>query len=123
LPHFEKALQLSPRDPNQHWYYNGMGTCHLGLGHPDEAVDFMRKARAGNPRVYQFPLFLAAALGLRGDIDEAKSALADFLKFKPEINSIAKVRAHFPAFENPRIMAIAENTTFVGLRRAGLPDE
>jgi adenylate cyclase len=123
LPHFEKALQLSPRDPNQHWYYNGMGTCHLGLGHADEAVDFMRKARAGNPRVYQFPLFLAAALGLRGDIDEAKSALADFLKFKPEINSIAKVRAHFPAFENPRIVALAENTTFVGLRRAGLPDE
>jgi adenylate cyclase len=123
LPHFERALQLSPRDPNQHWYYNGMGTCHLGLGHADEAVDFMRKARAGNPRVYQFPLFLAAALGLRGDIDDAKSALADFLKFKPEINSIAKVRAHFPAFENPRVAALAENTTFVGLRRAGLPEE
>jgi adenylate cyclase len=68
LPHFEKALQLSPRDPNQHWYYNGLGQCHLFLGHLDEAVDLLKRARAGNPRVYQFPLWLAAALGLRGDI-------------------------------------------------------
>src|SRR5205085_7420297 len=81
LPYFEKALHLSPRDPNQYWYYNGMGLCHLALGHADQAINFMRKARAGNPHVYQFPLFLAAALGLRGDIDEARVALADFLKF------------------------------------------
>jgi hypothetical protein len=52
------------------------------------------------------------------------SALADFLKFKPEINSINKVRAQFPfAFQNPRAEALAEKTTFLGLRRAGLPEE
>jgi hypothetical protein len=96
----------------------------LFLGHLDEAVDLLTKARAGNPRIYQFPLWLAAALGLRGDIDDAKSALADFLKFKPEINSIKKVRAQFAfAFENPRAAAFAEKTTFLGLRRAGLPEE
>jgi TolB-like protein/Tfp pilus assembly protein PilF len=124
LPHFEMALQLSPRDPNQHWYYNGLGQCHLFLGHLDEAVDLLTKARAGNPRIYQFPLWLAAALGLRGDIDDAKSALADFLKFKPEINSIKKVRTQFAfAFQSPRAAAFAEKTTFLGLRRAGLPEE
>jgi hypothetical protein len=94
------------------------------LGHLDQAVDLLTKARAGNSHIYQFPLWLAAAHGLRGDIPEARSALADFLKFKPEINSIAKVRAQFSfAFENPRAAQLAEKTTFVGLRRAGLAEE
>jgi adenylate cyclase len=122
LPHFEKALLLSPRDPNQHWYYNGLGLCCLALGRLDEAVDLLTRARVGNPRVYQFPLWLAAAHGLRGDIAEAQSALADFLKFKPELNSIAKVRAHFPALENPRSAAFIEKAS-LGLRKAGLPEE
>jgi len=60
----------------------------------------------------------------QSNLDDAKSALADFLKFKPEINSIKKVRTQFAfAFQNPRAAAFAEKTTFLGLRRAGLPEE
>jgi adenylate cyclase len=29
LRHFQKAIALSPRDPNQHWFHNGLGICHL----------------------------------------------------------------------------------------------
>jgi len=43
LPHFEKAIQLTPRFPNIHFYYLGLGTCHLLLGHLDEAIAILRK--------------------------------------------------------------------------------
>jgi adenylate cyclase len=122
LPHFERALELTPRDPNRHWFYSGLGFCHLLLGHANEAVDFFRKARATNPRIYYIYLGLAAALGLRGDIDEAKSALAEFLKLKPDLDSFARLRAFSPP-RTPQLEALAEKTWDVGLRRAGLPEE
>jgi TolB-like protein/class 3 adenylate cyclase/lipopolysaccharide biosynthesis regulator YciM len=49
LPHFEKALQLTPQHQNIFYYYSGLGVCHLLLGHVDEAIDFLRKARAAGP--------------------------------------------------------------------------
>jgi adenylate cyclase len=69
-------------------------------------------------------LLLAAALGLRGDTDGAKAALAEILKLKPQLNSLAKIRAAFPEYwSNPRGAALGEKTTELGLRRAGLPEE
>jgi adenylate cyclase len=125
LPHFERALELSPRDPNRHWFYNGLGSCYLLLSNTDEAIGFYRKARAENPRIFQFSFGLAAALGLRGDINEAKAALAESLKLNPELNSFAKLRGYFSSggHTNPQFVALAEKTRDVGLRRAGLPDE
>jgi hypothetical protein len=35
------------------------------------------------------------ALGLRGDLDEAKATLTEALKLKPEWNSLARLRATF----------------------------
>jgi len=94
------------------------------LGHAGEAVEFLRKARTADPRIYYVQLTLAAALGLSGDVDEAKLALAEFLKLKPELNSLAKMRAHWPGlYSNPQFVALAERTQIVGLRRAGLPEE
>jgi adenylate cyclase len=103
--------------------YFGLGVCHQLLGHVDEAVDLLRKARAANPRIYVFHLHLAGALGLKGDIEEAKAALAESIKLKPEVNSLARWRAYRPALKNPAYRALAEKTVDVGLRRAGFPDE
>jgi hypothetical protein len=69
-------------------------------------------------------MWLAAALGLKGDADEARAALDEFLKLKPEMNSLVKMRANFPAtYKNPQSAALAERTIDLGLRRAGLPEE
>jgi hypothetical protein len=67
---------------------------------------------------------LAAALGFRGDVDEAKAIVAESLKLKPQSNSLAKLHA-LPLFRNasPEFVALHEKTVDVGLRRAGLPDE
>jgi len=124
LPHIEKAILLVPRNQSMYAHYAALGQGHLLLGHTDQAVDFLRKARAANSRVYYVHLFLAAALGLRGDVDEAKAALADMLKLKPDLNSFAKLRAASNGhYNNPQYRALAEKTEEIGLRRAGLTEE
>ncbi len=80
-------------------------------------------ARTENPRIYFFHLYLAGALGLDDDLDEAKTALADAIKLKPEVGSMARWRAYQPWITNPQQWALREKTVNVGLRRAGFPDK
>jgi adenylate cyclase len=122
VPHLEYALQLNPHAQNIWFYYFWLGDSHLLLGHTDEAIEFLMKSHVANPRVP--PLFLAAALGLRGDVDEAKAALAESLKLKPEWTSLARLRATFSNWNaSPQYAALREKTVDAGLRRAGFPDE
>jgi adenylate cyclase len=124
LPYFQKAIRLDPQSNGIYGNYAGLGVCHLLLGHVDDAVDALRRAHAANPRMWYVTLFLAAALGLREDTDEAKTALAEALKLKPQVNSLEKVHAVFPDYSNNhRVTALAEKTSDAGLRRAGLPDK
>jgi adenylate cyclase len=121
IPHAEKAIRLSPLGPNTHVNDCLLGRCHLLLGRADEAIDLLTKARAANPRLWYHHLLLAGALGLRGDLDEAKAAIAEAIKLKPEANSLARLRAH--PVGNPQYRALVEKTLAVGLRRAGMPEE
>ena len=123
IPYIEKAIRLNPRDPNIEGTYWALGMSHLLLGHVDEAIDFFMKARAANPRMYYVHFELAGALGLKGDIEEARASLAESLKLKPEINSLAALRHYVPWLTNPQGWALREKTANIGLRRAGLPEE
>jgi TolB-like protein/DNA-binding winged helix-turn-helix (wHTH) protein/Tfp pilus assembly protein PilF len=122
IPAIESSIRLNPRDPNAAFEDWSLGTCHLLLGHANEAADLLRKARAGNPRVYFFQLYLAGALGFRGDTEEARAALTEAIRLKPEVNSMARWNATQPWITNPGFVALREKTLDVGLRRAGMPD-
>jgi TolB-like protein/class 3 adenylate cyclase len=121
IPHIERAIRLNPYDPNIGNYFLPLGLCHLFLDHVDEAINLLRKARAANPRLYYLHLHLAGALGLHGDVDEAKTALAEGVKLKPDSNSLAGWRALFP-WGNPQYGALLEKTVAAGLRRAGMAE-
>ena len=123
MPHIEKAIRLNPYDANAAIFYLGLGLCRLFIGQVDEAIDLLRKARAGNPRLPVIHLYFAGALGLSGHLDEAKVALGNALELKPEVNSIARLRAHRPWITNPPFWAFLEKTINVGLRRIGFPEE
>jgi adenylate cyclase len=124
LRHDEKALQLNPRDQNVFYYYFALGQSHLLLGHVDEAIIVFRKAHASNSRVWQISLWFAAALGLRGDVDEARAALAESLKLHPAVNSLAQLHKEYGVpYSNPKFRALGERTLDAGLRHAGMPDE
>jgi class 3 adenylate cyclase/TolB-like protein/tetratricopeptide (TPR) repeat protein len=123
IPPLEAAIRLNPRDPNLAAYQWPLGLCHLLLGHLDGAIDFLRKACAGWPWEYFLHLNLAGALGLKGELDEARLVLSEALRLRPDINSLARYRAATPWITHPAHWALREKTLNVGLRRAGLPDE
>src|SRR6266851_6207625 len=70
IPYIEKAMVLDPRGNNSNISYLNLGKCHLLLGHVNEAIEFLNKSRAANPRYWSTHLWLAGAFGLRGDLDE-----------------------------------------------------
>ena len=92
----EKSLRLSPRDPNIFWRYELLSWCQLVSNNPAEAVELFIKSRTGNPRVWTTAYGLAGALALKGDLAGAKAALADSLKLRPEVNSLAQWYAWLP---------------------------
>ena len=122
ITYIEKSIRLSPNDTFVRVNHDWLGQSHLLLGHLDQAVDFLRKACAADPR-FAPRLWLAGALGLRGDLDEARIEIAEAIKLKPEINSLARLRASLPSTVNPQYLALREKTLNVGLRRAGMPEE
>ena len=136
IPPLEQAIRLRPNDPNIVITYWASGTCQLLLGRVDQAIDLLQTARAANPRLWVPHFYLAGAYGLRverdrlpadaakqGDLDRARSALAESLRLKPAIKSIARMRAENPWLRNPQYWALQEKTLNVGLHRAGFPDQ
>lgn len=123
IPHIERAIRLNPGDPNIGGEYWSLDSCHLLLGHVTEAIDLLQRARAVNPALWYIHAGLAGALGLKGEIQGARTALAEAAKIKPEINSLARWRELAPWNTHPDYWALREQTLNVGLRRAGFPDD
>ena len=123
IPEVEKGIRLDPHDTaSPVGAYSILSLAHLLLGHVEQAIELARTARARNPRLYFPHLVLAAALGLKGQLDEAKVALAEGIKLRPEFNSLARLRT-YTTWGNPQYKALRESTLDLGLRRAGMPDE
>jgi tetratricopeptide (TPR) repeat protein len=123
IPPLEQAIRLRPDDPDIAITYWALGTCQLLSGRVDQAIDLLQTARAANARLWVPYFYLAGAYGLKGDLDRAKSALAESLRLKPAIKSIARMRAENPWLRNPQYWVLQEKTLNVGLHRTGLPDQ
>jgi adenylate cyclase len=117
----EQILRFSPRDPTIWGAYLVLGWCQLLLNQIDQAIDLLIKSRAANPRPWITHFGLAAALGLKGDLDSAKAALAESLRLNAEVDSLARFRTYRP-WGNPEYWALFEQTAAAGLRRVGFPD-
>jgi adenylate cyclase len=115
----EKALKLSPRDS---FAYLALGKCHLLLGQVDEAMPLLRKAEAIGPGSWFVHLKLAGALGLKGETEAARAELAEMVRLKPDMNSVARVRG-FVFYRNPQFQALHDRTIIQGVRNAGFPEE
>ena len=122
IPELEKGIRLGPYDTASPSAYSMLSLAHLLLGHVEQAIEFARQARARNPRLYFTHMLLAAALGFKGDLEDARAALAEGIRIRPEFNSLARLHA-YATWGNARFRALRENTFDLGLRRAGMPDE
>jgi TolB-like protein/class 3 adenylate cyclase len=125
IAHGEKSLRLSPRDPSIFWRYELLGWCQLVLNDATKAIGLFTEARTANPRIWTTIYGLAGALALRGDLDAARAVLAEALKLKPEVNSLAQWYAWLPWTNQsnaPVFWALQDKTLDEGLRRIGFPE-
>jgi adenylate cyclase len=118
----EEALRRRPHDPEMRGVYQQLAWCFLLLDRVQPAIDMLNDALTGRPRQWVNHFALAAALGLKGDLDRAREALARSLAIQPDVNSLARFRALRP-WGNAQHWALFEKTAAAGLRRVGFPDE
>ena len=103
-------MRLRP-GPGDEVVADGIGDAELGLGHFDAAIDQIHQAiDAGYLSSYPYRE-LAAAYALVGKADDAKTALAEALRFSPKLTVKSVART------NPLPVVLE------GLRKAGLPEE
>jgi len=90
----------------------------------DEAIPWLEKARNFDPSHPQPHPWLAAAYALNGDTERAAAELAEARRLTSDdrYSSIARLKA-IGYFGVPKIRALYEATYFVGLRKAGMPEE
>jgi adenylate cyclase len=111
----EQAFRLSPRDSIMAFWYMGLFWAHHAERRYDDAVRTAREAIRMAPGNPTFRRQLASALANLGRVDEARVALADYLRLEPDHTTAdaAKVPTRVPE----HVERFVE-----GLRRAGLPE-
>jgi TolB-like protein len=117
----EKAIVLSPHDPNIWFPYMQIGRTRLLQARIDEAIVWLEKARSANPAHSYVRVYLASAYGLKGETERAAAELAEARRLGVKISSIARVKKGPMGF--PKIRDLSETTFFAGLRNAGVPEE
>jgi adenylate cyclase len=122
----EQAMRLSPQDRALAAWQGRVGMVHLLQGRTDEAITWLEKARSGYAnRIGGDPIYvhawLASAYALNGQAQPARRELEEAWK-----RGFSRTMAGFgndPWYANPKTRALAEATFFVGLRKAGMPEE
>jgi TolB-like protein/Tfp pilus assembly protein PilF len=124
IPAQEQAIRLSPRDPRlPNWYWR-IGMVHLLHARTDEAIMWLEKARSVNPQLAGPHGWLAAAYALQGETERGAVELAEARRLSRD-HRYASIARHKAAqsFGSRKTLALAEQTFFAGLRKAGVPEE
>jgi adenylate cyclase len=123
IPAQEQAIRLSPRDPRlPNWYWR-IGMVHLLKARVEDAISWLEKARTTNPRLAGPRAWLASAYALSGNGDGAATELVEAGRLSGD-NRYASIASFKRANAlGAKLQALAEDTFFAGLRRAGVPEE
>jgi adenylate cyclase len=122
---FDKAIRLSPHDPELQGMKNGKSSAHFALKQYDQAIDWARRAialGASNP----WPLSnLAAALALTAHEAEAREALQRYLALpsSAQLRTIAALKAYNARFGSDARVLEGQERSYDGLRRAGMLEQ
>jgi adenylate cyclase len=110
----ERALRLSPRDPQTYIFHALLSHAHFFAGRFDDAIRWSERASQAKPRYPQSWVVLAAALAESGRMEEAARAIRKALELVPRLS--------LTVFRRPRAEGLWPK--FIeGLRKAGLPEE
>ena len=110
-------------------WYDRLGRIHLLQSRTNEAIGWLERARGANPAHPNIRMDLAAAYALEGDIHRAAAELAEARRLSRDArySSITRLKAAGISSGGywgvPKIRALFEAIYFVGLRKAGVPEE
>jgi adenylate cyclase len=110
---FERAMRVSPVDPQLHQSFAGMGLAFIELGRFDEAIVAGKKAQRQNPSFPPGYRCLVSAFAHLGRDAEAREAAAHLLEVDPAFTISALIARGGQA--NSKLL-------IEGLRKAGLPE-
>ncbi len=127
LENLDKAIRLSPHDPNLHYWYAGKAIAQFALKQYEQAIEWARRAIAIDPTYRQSHPVLIAALGWTGRQAGAREAIQRSLTLFPTgPRTIAAGKAlkaqNTNSDSDPRVLEFWDRL-FEGLRKAGVPEE
>ncbi len=111
-----EAIRLSPRDSFMAFWLLGLVFAYYVAERYEEAAETGKRAIRLAPENPSLHRQLAASYAMLGRLEEARAALAQFLRLEPG-HTTADVRERVPAKNPEHLERFIE-----GLRRAGLPD-
>jgi adenylate cyclase len=116
---FERAMRLSPLDPQIHLFTCGMAFAHIAAGRYEDAMEWVDRSLHELPR-YRASMYVKVALCAHlGRLEEARDRLCRLQQMLPGL-TIAWYKARFgTGWLAPQIAAFYVE----GLRKAGLPEE
>jgi TolB-like protein/Flp pilus assembly protein TadD len=117
IPHFERAINISPYDPQRWAFYSYRALAHLLAREFELAAEWAQKA-IRIPNSHHWPLaHRVAALGHLQDQEASQAALAELLQRQPEFSCrLARKRLFY--VKDPAHLDIY----IEGLRKAGVPE-
>jgi TolB-like protein len=116
LPHFDRAIELSPRDPHAWTFHSTRGLALMALDRLPEAEEAARTASRHATATHWPHAILAACLGLQGRTEAAAQAVAELRRRKPDYDR-AYARGDFFFCSRPDFV----ERFVAGLEAAGLP--
>lgn len=116
IEHFERAMRLSPVDPEFYRMQAGVAMAHLFAGRFDKASAWAEEAYTNLPSFLMAVSIIAASRALAGRPDEARRAMEHLRALDPALR-ISNLEDWLPIHRPEDLSVFAE-----GLREAGLPE-
>jgi TolB-like protein len=117
IPHFQKAIDLSPHDPLRWAFYSYRALAHIFGREFESANEWAQRAtRVPNAHYWAFA-HRVAALGYLERPDESAKAVSDLLERKSDFSRSFARKRLFYVKDSEQLDLYLE-----GLRRAGVPD-
>jgi hypothetical protein len=117
----EKAIGLSPRDPELYVWYFVLCHANTHLARDAQAIDWCLKSIATGKTFWGAWSDLASAYVWRGQNAEAAAAVAELLKLRPGYTVQQLTQDGWGHSDNPMFRKEFERI-IAGARKAGLPE-
>jgi TolB-like protein len=116
IEHFERAMRLSPVDPELYRMQAGIAMAHLFAGRLEAASAWAEQAQRNLPSFLMVVAIIAATHALSGRPDEARRAMAQLRSLDPALR-ISNLKDWLPIHRPEHLSVFSD-----GLRKAGLPE-